>query len=134
MARIHYSTRALSCKSLPRAFARQYRNTIEWGNKQWFIDAYRRRDAVDLKRQERLRGVPIMCFSGNESEGLEFIDNAWAQHATADSVMELMHEAGHKRVSHIRIRGCGNQVCEERAEELLQPIKNFAAGVGMSFG
>lgn len=133
MARIHYSTRALSCKSLPRAFARHYRNAHEWDNKQWFIDAYRRRDAVDLARLERLRGVPIMCFSASESEGLEFVDNAWAQHATNDAVLELMQQAGHQRVSHIRLRGCGNQVCEERSEELLQPMKNFAAGVGMSF-
>ena len=76
----------------------------------------------------------MMCLSASESEGIEFIDNAFAQHATEDMVLSLMQDHGHQRVSHIRIRGCGNQVCEERAEELLQPIKNFAAGVHMTFG
>ena len=134
MARIHYSTRALSSRSLPRAFARQYRNAVEWENRQWFIDAYRCRDAIDDDRLKKLKGVPIMCFSASESEGIEFIDNAFAQHATDDMVFSLMQDHGHQRVSHIRIRGCGNQVCEERAEELLQPIRNFAAGVHMTFG
>lgn len=135
MARIHFSQRALACKSLPRAYARSYRQQVEWRNKQWFIDAYRGRDSIGpTSRLRALRSVPIMCLSSRESAGVDFVPNNYTEEDCDSLVTELLMEAGHSRVSHIRIRGCGAQLAEERAEEILQPITLFTRGIGVFFG
>jgi len=135
MARIHFSQRALACKSLPRSYARCYRQPVEWRNKQWFIDAFRSRDTIGpTSRLEALKAVPMLCFSACESAGADFISNDYTEEDCAALVMELRMEVAHTRLSHMRIKGCGAQLAEERAEEILQPIKLFTQGIGLNFG
>lgn len=134
MAKVHFSGRALACKALPRAFAKTYRQPVEWDNKQWYLAAFRARDALGVTRLKALKHVPIVCFSAWESAGVSFVANRYPEEDADALVNLLVLEGGHSRVSHIRVRGCGAQLAEERAEEILGPIQLFAAGLGLGLG
>lgn len=134
MAKIHFSGRALACTALPRAFAKCYRQPLEWDNKKWFVAAYRSRDALDAARLKALKHVPIVCFSAWESAGVMFVPNRYPEEDTDALVNKLVLEAGHSNVSHIRVRGCGAQLAEERSEEILGAIQLFITGIGLELG
>jgi len=134
LARIHFSGRALACKSLPRAYTRSHKVPASVDNKLWFLRAWRERDALGPARLKALRDVPMLCFSAYESAGMMLVPNTYPEEDCDSLIEELICEGLHTRVSHIRVRGCGNQLAEERAEECLVPMRLFAAGIRLQLG
>ena len=95
---------------------------------------YRSRDALGAARLKSLKHVPIVCFSARESAGVAFVPNRYTEEDADALVNALVMEGGHSRVSHTRVRGCGAQLAEERAEEILGPMQLFASGLGLGLG
>lgn len=131
LSNFHFSARALACTSGPRAFRRLWKDAGAWDNRRWLIEAARQRDAIDDKRVEALVDVPMLLFSADQPKGVSPLFGTDFTTTDTQDLRYRLVQRRHQRVSHIKVRGCGSMLTEERPEELLRPIKLFVCGCGV---